>query len=467
MKSYSFSLLCAGIFVAGLVFLTQSEAAQAAPPLGYRVAKAIAGPMDTNTPTQKGLGLFAGRQQETVADTKATAQPTAAPQDKTGAKPADTTRDSDFVEGLDLGDNCCNPLACCPESRFWLRADYLMWWTSGTRLPALVSDGPIGSGSVLYGDNTIANDGRSGYRTTVGVWLGQCHNWALEFDYLDLGERNNDFTATSLGETTIVRPFFDLLSNRQSGYAVAGVDSMIGTVSVNAHEYFNSAGALLSRNIFNGPFMTTGCEDECTPAVFARTDLLFGFRYYGLSDYVGVYQNSMATTGEIFQLSDNFRTRNEFYGSEVGFRTRLQRNRWSLEFLTKVAVGNTHEAVEINGQSTYTAADGASQTVNGGLLAVGSNSGKYNRDVFTMIPQIGFELGYEVNCHWRAYVGYNLLYWGTVRRAADQIDTNIDTRNVPLSPDCDPASAIPYPHYLDRANSFWAQGINIGTEFRF
>lgn len=78
-----------------------------------------------------------------------------------------------------------------------------------------------------------------------------------------------------------------------------------------------------------------------------------------------------------------------------------------------------------------TAPSQPTQTYDADTLAVGSNSGIHQSDAFTMIPQLGIELGYQVNCNWRAYVGYNILYWDRVSRAASQIDLNLDPRNFP------------------------------------
>jgi hypothetical protein len=61
-------------------------------------------------------------------------------------------------------------------------------------------------------------------------------------------------------------------------------------------------------------------------------------------------------------------------------------------------------------------------------------------------------------------VGYDLLYWGTVERAADQISLNIDTSNVPP---VTPGTTSKFPVFPDQTNSFWAQGFNVGAECRF
>ena len=101
-------------------------------------------------------------------------------------------------------------------------------------------------------------------------------------------------------------------------------------------------------------------------------------------------------------------------------------------------------------------------------LANPANIGTYyERDAFTMIPELGVDLGYQVNCRWRAHLGYNILYWGCVSRAADQISLYVDPRNVPSSSAYNPAAALPFPQFPDKTACFWAQGMNAGAEFRF
>ncbi len=65
----------------------------------------------------------------------------------------------------------CGTPVCSPPGRFWARADYLMWWTSGMKLPPLVATGTVDNPTILYGNSTVDNGGRSGYRTTFGMWM--------------------------------------------------------------------------------------------------------------------------------------------------------------------------------------------------------------------------------------------------------------------------------------------------------
>ena len=134
------------------------------------------------------------------------------------------------------------------------------------------------------------------------------------------------------------------------------------------------------------------CGGDCACGVpllwCCRTDLLVGFRYYNLSDRVGIGENLLITQpdspliGSTIQVSDNFRARNDFYGSEFGLRTQIYRGRWSLEILTKIAMGNNHQTITIDGQTVVATPGQPTQTYYAGVLAGETNGGVYQRDAF-------------------------------------------------------------------------------------
>ncbi|MCE5266424.1 MAG: BBP7 family outer membrane beta-barrel protein [Planctomycetaceae bacterium] len=388
-------------------------------------------------------------------------------------------------------ENFCGMALCGPAGKYWLRADYLMWWTSGMRLPPLVTTSPAGTPvsdagvlglpntRILYGDDTVTNDGRSGVRTALGMWLDRCQRWGLEFDYLTLGENDSGFNDVSTGNPILTRPFFNVQTGEQASELVAYPDIAVGSVSVDAKQYFQSLGATLSYRLCScesccpcDPCEETCCSASCAPTMrCCRTDLIAGFRYYNLIDSVTIHEtpsltDSVATHDLIasFDIHDNFRARNDFYGSDVGLRTRIYRGRWSFDILTKVAIGNTHQTININGTTNITA-NGSTSTYTTGILAGPDNSGAFQRDSFTVIPELTLEIGYQLNCHWQAHVGYDLLYWACVARAGEQIDLNVDPRNFPPT---DPAvTGLPFPAFTGRSSAFWAQGVNAGLEYRF
>jgi hypothetical protein len=392
----------------------------------------------------------------------------------------------------DAGMDFCGLPICSPPGRFWLRAEYLMWATSGSKLPPLVTTSPVGTPvsqagvlgqpgtQILSGDETIACDGRSGYRTTIGMWLDCCHRWDLEFDYFSLGQRDTTFSADSSTNAILARPFFNVQTNQEASELVSYPGTATGSISVTGKNYFQSAGASLSYNLCSCNSCCDPCDPcddtcpaECCPLALhcCRTDLLLGLRYYDLNDSLVIHETPslLATTPThpvlaTFDIHDNFITRNEFYGGEIGLRTELYRGRWSLNILTKIAVGNTHETVDINGQTNITAG-GVTTPYNVGIFAgpPGTNSGTYHQDLFTLIPQLGLELGYQLTCHWRTYVGYDVLYWGSVALAGPQIDRHLDPRN--FAPQ--QAGGLPFPTFPGQQSAFWAQGLHVGAEFRF
>ena len=79
------------------------------------------------------------------------------------------------------------------------------------------------------------------------------------------------------------------------------------------------------------------------------------------------------------------------------------------------------------------------------------------------IPQIGVEVGYQLTYNLRGYLSYDLMYWGCVMRAGDQVDHNVDVGN--STPGA--TSVLPFPAYPNRPSCFWAQGMNLGLEYRF
>jgi hypothetical protein len=188
---------------------------------------------------------------------------------------------------------------------------------------------------------------------------------------------------------------------------------------------------------------------------------------------VGITENLLVTEptspdlGTTFVIHDNFRARNEFYGSELGLRTQVYRGRWSFDIMTKIALGNNHQTITIDGTTDITPFGGPTTSYNRGILAGGSNNGTYQRDNLTLIPQLNLQVGYQVTYNWRAFVGYDILYWGCVAQAADQIDLNVDPRNWPPNMSPVPGQGLPFPQFTGKTSCFWAQGVSLGTEFRY
>jgi hypothetical protein len=409
----------------------------------------------------------------------------------------------------------CGDSLCGPPGRLWIRADYLTWWTNGAHLPPLVTESPSGTPlaqagvlgfpttTVLFGDGTVNTDARSGWKWTMGYWLDACQTWGIQADYWDLGGNGTEFFtgSTTTGDPIIARPFFDVNPAtglpREASELVSFPNLSSGTIRVSAHDYFQSAGVSVRHPLCMGQMCGTSCGTSCGTgcdtgcgtsggtdcgasggascgratcrSCCCRVDLIVGYRYYRLSDDVTIAEHIDGLPNSVIRdtsidVVDAFRARNDFHGGEIGLVAQRYCGPWSFELMAKMAIGNNHQVVTINGNTTVTQ-PGQSITNTGGLLAQGTNIGPHIRDDFVVIPQLGLEVGYQVTCRMRAYLGYNLLYWAQVARAGDQITEFVDSGRLPGRTGHNPI--LPFPDYDYHGSSFFAHGINAGLEYRF
>src|SRR5262249_44828964 len=135
--------------------------------------------------------------------------------------------------------------------------------------------------------------------------------------------------------------------------------------------------------------------------------------------------------GNRFIVNDSFATRNRFYGGQLGLDGEWRLGRFFLGGVVKVGLGQTHQEVDIAGMQQLFTPAGGKTAFNGGLLALPSNSGHFSRDQFSVVPEIGLKLGYNVTENVRVFVGYDLIYWTNVLRPGDQIDTTLNTAQIP------------------------------------
>jgi hypothetical protein len=199
-----------------------------------------------------------------------------------------------------------------------------------------------------------------------------------------------------------------------------------------------------------------------------RVDMIAGFRYLHFDEDLRLAESFMGLPGSRLNgfsgiIMDSFATRNDFYGGQIGLSGELQRGRWSLNTQVKVALGGTHQAVDINGVQLAATPSGMIMAP-AGLLAQPTNIGESTRDKFTVVPEVGFNVGYQVTDHMKLFVGYSFLYWSNVLRAGDQVDRvlNVNENAFPLlqRPGAPLRPMVPF-----KDTDLWAQGINFGMQF--
>lgn len=167
-----------------------------------------------------------------------------------------------------------------------------------------------------------------------------------------------------------------------------------------------------------------------------------------------------------FRILDVFDTENDFHGGEFGMVYETQYNRWSLEMLAKVALGNSHQVVSIDGSTEIDYQDfDFTESFNSGILTQRTNIGTYSRDRFAVVPEVGATLGYQLTRRLRFTFGYSFIYWSRVARPGDQIDLVLNPNLFPREEE--PFSGPLRPRFAWQDTGFWAQGMSFGLECRW
>ncbi len=372
---------------------------------------------------------------------------------------------------------------CFPQDG-WVAVDYLNWRQKGMFLPPLVTTstnnnvgrdaaGVLGvdSTQILFGNERVLDGSFNGLRLNFGFWLDGCRTWGIGADMFDLEEESLVFSRTSsgaAGSQILARPFFNVAAGqaRQDSELVAFPNVVRGTISAEVTSDLAGASVYLLHRGSSNEFCGTGLVHPGPAKVRTTMDWLIGYRYMQLSESVGITENLTsllaAPDNGTFVINDSFRTRNQFNGIDLGVNYNRYRNRWGLNLLAKLALGNTNQVVNINGSTTL---NGALQTSNGqnaGFLAQPSNIGSHQRDQFAVIPELGATASYFVTPRFSLRAGYTFIYWSNVVRPGEHIDTDVNTALLP------PANGVNTnlrPRFDFDSVDYYAHGVNLGAQF--
>ncbi len=392
----------------------------------------------------------------------------------------------DWDEDLGYCDDGLEPVWIMPTGNLWWEADYLLWWTKGMAIPPLVTTGTTGALDVpdtriLYGDETILDRARSGFRVGLGSWLSPCGDLGIEGDYWMLGDATGHFRAASdsTGSPRLFRPFFNINPRdgdgvfappaREDAEIVSTPQVLAGAVTVDSFSQLHGAGFRVRRRVCCESDCAAACDpcDPCGAAIprSSRLDLLAGYRYVQLREGLQIREDlrSLLPPPEQgnFALEDAFGTQNSFHGGDLGVAWRRSWGPWLLDMTGRIALGAVEQTVSIRGQTIISGAAADNGAYPGGLLAQRTNIGNYRRNVFAMIPELGIGVGYELTPCLTARVGYDLLYWSRVVRPGDIIDLDV---NPDLLPPPEEFAGAARPRFAWRDSDFWAQGIRVGLE---
>ena len=364
-----------------------------------------------------------------------------------------------------------------PAPPIWVSAEYLLWWIKNSPFPPLVTTGPVESGGILNapGSVVVAGGGNidyeeiSGGRISLGFWFDQSERVGVEGNFLWIGSRSFRFSAVSpTGQPIIALPFFDINTGVEDAELFAFPNTDTASIDVTSSSRMRGGEV-------NG-VVSLGARRR------GHFDFLLGFRYLELDEDLSMLEDihvdpgfnvllpngqplAPSIAGERIRVADTFSADNSFYGFQLGARTEMWWGNVFANVRAKVALGAANQAVDVNGM---TAELGRNIVHAGGVLALPSNVGHFKKDKFAVVPEVGVNVGYQFGQHWRAFAGYNFLYWNTVARPGLQIDRNVHGQQIPLNnlgggPIVGPIG----PTFTLHDTDFWAHGVNFGVEFIF
>jgi len=386
---------------------------------------------------------------------------------------------------------CACDLSCCDSNnqgcgcgngtRFWVGAEVLPWWIKQGHTPPLATSGTVASSGALGPGTTTLFGGdqdynlRLGGRFTAGYWLNSGQTKGIEGSYFFLTGPADNFNANSNdlpGSMVLARPFFNPISGTQDSQLISFPGITSGAVGITSSSQLQGAQLNLICNLCCCRNSCCDCcQTNCWNSYGYRVDMITGFAYFGLRENLAITENLTFlptapsppfVPGDTIAVADRFQTSNNFYGPQIGARAEWWRGRWLVNAVGRLALGDTNQQVRINGTTVFTDPSTGPVTQQGGLLALPTNIGAYQRNQFTVVPQINFNLGRQVTSNLRVYVGYSLLYWSSVARPGDQIDFNVNPTQLPTATGPGTLVGPARPAFTFQDTGFWAQGINIG-----
>ena len=380
--------------------------------------------------------------------------------------------------------------------RWWGGAGAVLWSVKPASVPTLATTGTNASLGVLGDPGTTTLFGgnldgqtRVGGQFTAGYWLDPNQTKGIEGSFFFLGNPSDNSHATTsgaAGSSLITRPFINAITGLQDGQLVGFPGVTGGGVDVHSHSQFLGAGVNGIFNLCGSGCCTSCCATDCCQTGYGtgqnsyynndgyRVDLLGGFRYLNLNENLTIVEDITVlptaplpfVPGSTILVTDSFQTRNNFYGGQIGLRAERRWGGWFGNVANQIAIGSNHQDVFINGNTVFTTPPAAPIQQPGGLLALPTNIGSYSRDRFSVVPQASLNIGRQVTPNLRVYAGYTLMYWTNVLRPGDQIDPVVNPTQLPTAAGPSALVGPARPAFAFNETNIWAQGVNLGVEFR-
>jgi hypothetical protein len=343
-------------------------------------------------------------------------------------------------------------------------AEHLLWWIKNEDVPPLVTAGGNGvlgapRTRVLLDDLDFANDLRQGGRLTLGYDFESVPSIGVDVSYFFLPDGGTETSFSSNANPVLGRPYIDVKTGTPAATLISSPGVAVGSVNIGVSTWLSGAESNMSATLISsdqlrlvalGGFRFLGSDDDLTvDEQFAVADAVPGFG-----------GNSVA-------LHDEFCAKNRFYGGQVGLKATLRRSAVTIDFLGKIALGDMHEVLNINGATNVLKPNGSTTVFEGGLLALRSNIGTHERDELVFVPELGLNLSWHITRRLKACVGYSFLWVSRVARAGEQIDPVVNVTQFPILSGNGPLVGPARPALRFAETDLWAHGLNFGLQVTY
>ncbi|MFN4259804.1 MAG: BBP7 family outer membrane beta-barrel protein [Gemmataceae bacterium] len=395
----------------------------------------------------------------------------------------------------------------------WVNGEYLLWKVSNPRVPLvnlnrsgvvpistnqtiidqagtvssnLVFDNElnvaVGIVSGVPGGQTLEYEFQPGFRVQTGLWFDPWKNLGVELGFMYLGQK--DVTYTSQTSQFTGTSFDTGLTNEITLIPVAGslFTENVSTVLPVVFQALPGSAVVLSgkaQTRLYGLEANARTGDYGVPGLFF--DFLAGFRFINFDEALiqservilntQFASNQPPTTvngntefpAELIPfnldilLNDSIKTRNQFYGGQVGTQVEGWVGRFFFGGIVKVAAGHMHQSVDLLGFNNINS--------DGGLFVQAIDNGRHTRARAAWLTEFTIKGGAQIGPA-RAWIGYNWLYISNVARAGQQIVFSETQTSLRVGETSVPVNVLS-PGFRFTDNNLWINGLNFGAELRF
>lgn len=350
-------------------------------------------------------------------------------------------------------------------SEWLVEIDYVMWWTSGSDVPPLVTTSPAttprpqagvlgNSGTVVLAGGEKIDDGdRSGGRFALTRNLDAAGDVSFFFNgaYANDDVQSGNFTVSSTGIPILARPFIDAVTQQQDSELVAFPAVLVGTIAVENTSEMIGGEIGVNKTLFRAPRGTAF--------------LNCGYRYLRFSDAITIREDlrSIELGGAVvlnteFLVQDSFEAANNFHGGNIGVGFRRSNGTWTTAVKTSVAMGSLSRRMTVSGKTDVSVPTLPTTTTAGGLLTQPTNIGSYTSDSFVAIPELNLKVSRVLSDRVSVDVGYTFILLPLLWRSAEQIDPVVNQSLIGGGTLSGPVN----PAFTPRRSDTWVQGLSAG-----